>query len=395
MIVVYAREPFPEKVTKAIFLAGPTPRSKDVASWRPGAIQLLHELGYDGHVFTPEDRNGEFAEGEYENQIEWENEGLHRADAIVFWIPRNMATMPALTTNVEWGLWADTGKSVLGTPRGAEKVRYLQAMAEKFKVPSCDTLEGTLRAAMDRIGPGSPREGGESHVPLHVWNTPTFQAWYKAQRDAGNRLDGARVLWTFRVGPKRNNVFAWCIHVNVYVASEGRNKENEFVLGRSDISSVVLYTRPPPYKTGGTSFLYDTEVVLVREFRSPGRTAPGGFVYDLPGGSSKDGLADPLDLAVSEVHEETGFKIDPSRLKCIGTLQLAATLCAHASTVYIAPLAREEMDALKAQAGQSFGVAEDTERTYVEVRTIGDMMKNDLVDWSTFGMIMAAILNDG
>jgi 8-oxo-dGTP pyrophosphatase MutT (NUDIX family) len=142
--------------------------------------------------------------------------------------------------------------------------------------------------------------------------------------------------------------------------------------------------------------LYDTEIVLVREFRSPGRTAPGGFVYDLPGGSSKDGWTDPRDLAVSEVAEETGFKIDPSRLKCLGTLQLAATLCAHASTLYIAKLSAAEMDNLKATAalGEPLGVTDDTERTYVEVRTIGDLMKNDLVDWSTFGMIMAAILND-
>ena len=42
---------------KSIFLAGPTPRSKEVKSWRPEAIRLLKEKGFDGVVFVPEFEN--------------------------------------------------------------------------------------------------------------------------------------------------------------------------------------------------------------------------------------------------------------------------------------------------------------------------------------------------
>jgi len=39
--VVYARTPYPTSVKRTIFLAGPTPRSPQVPSWRPRALELL------------------------------------------------------------------------------------------------------------------------------------------------------------------------------------------------------------------------------------------------------------------------------------------------------------------------------------------------------------------
>ncbi|HVI00101.1 MAG TPA: nucleoside 2-deoxyribosyltransferase domain-containing protein, partial [Enhygromyxa sp.] len=100
MQVVYARQPFPAAFTRAIFLAGPTPRSSDVPSWRPRALELLAERGYDGAVFVPEDADGN-ARFDYTDQIDWESEGLALADVIVFWIPRDLDTLPGFTTNVE------------------------------------------------------------------------------------------------------------------------------------------------------------------------------------------------------------------------------------------------------------------------------------------------------
>ena len=173
--VVYAKGELPTEIVKSIFLAGPTPRDLETTSWRPGAVELLEKLGYDGHVFVPEPRDGKFT-GDYVDQVEWETSALNQADIIVFWVPRDMKSLPALTTNIEWGLWADTGKCVLGTPPGAEKVRYLQWMAAKNKVPNYSTLEATLQEAVDKLGEGAFRKGGDAQVPLHIWSHPTFQA---------------------------------------------------------------------------------------------------------------------------------------------------------------------------------------------------------------------------
>jgi len=151
MNVVYAQEPFPEITTPSIMLCGPTPRSPEIASWRPEAIQALEKLGFLGAVFVPEPRSGVW--GDYTGQIDWEWAGLKAATVIAFWVPRNMVTMPALTTNVEWGTWASSGKCVLGTPPGAEHVRYLHAMAQRLEVPALadTTLERTMQEAVKNL----------------------------------------------------------------------------------------------------------------------------------------------------------------------------------------------------------------------------------------------------
>lgn len=153
MQIVYAQEPFPDSFERAIFLAGPTPRSADVASWRPEALGILAAFGYDGTVFVPEPRNGAFGEEyDYIEQIEWEERGLQLADCILFWIPRNLDTLPGFTTNVEFGLWVRSGKVVLGAPENAPKTTYLRVYARKYEVPQSTSLEETIAHALRLIG---------------------------------------------------------------------------------------------------------------------------------------------------------------------------------------------------------------------------------------------------
>ena len=395
MKVVYAKEDLPTEVIKSIMLCGPTPRDKETKSWRPEALKLLKDLGFDGHVFVPEPRDGKVF-GDYVDQVEWETSALNMADIIVFWIPRDLKTLPGLTTNVEFGVWADSGKVVLGTPPDAQKVQYLQHMATKLKVANYSTLDATLEDAVKSIGEGSLRVGGEAQVPLLVWKHPTFQRWYKSQKDAGNRLDSARVLWNFRgFGPKRDKVFFWTLHVKVWVTAEKRLKENEFILGRPDISSVALLYRP---EEEGSSYLWDTEVLLVKEFRSPARTRTG-FISELPGGSTKEDKGETKKVALEELHEETSFTLDPSRLKELGTLQLAGTLSSHTSTLFYARITKSERDKLVEveNSGETFGIEADTEKTYVEVRKLRDLISQKEtvanVDWSSMGMILWSMLN--
>src|SRR3989338_9913848 len=154
MHIIYTGEPFPKKVSKSMFLAGPTPRSKDVKSWRvPDALDILRKLNYGGHVFVPEWREGPAAEKDfnYEGQIDWETEGLNRADIIVFWVPRELVSMPAFTTNVEWGIWSDSGKVVFSAPPEAPKNKYLEYKAKEFNVPCFKTLEETIKYAVEYL----------------------------------------------------------------------------------------------------------------------------------------------------------------------------------------------------------------------------------------------------
>ena len=380
MHVVYAREPLPTTMTKSIFLAGPTPRSKDVFGWRDEAMRELARLGYDGHVFVPEPADGRW-EHEYDPQVEWEEAALNVADCIVFWIPRDLRTMPGFTTNDEWGFWKNSGKVVLGCPTDAEKVSYQRHYAKKFKVPYFDTLNATLKAAVERIGTGALRHGAETQVPLYVWRHGSFKSWYLGQKAAGNSLEAARVLWTFRVGAKPM-VFAWVLHVSVHVASENRVKSNEFVFGRPDISTMVLWNR--------AETLSDTRVVLVREFRSPART-PDGCIHEFPGGSTTDTLKDSFGTALEELREETGFTIDPARVDTHDFRQMAGTLSSFGAFVYSAEITNEELALIEWCSDVPRGVKEDSEQTYVEVVTVGELISEPKTDWATLGMLFAVL----
>jgi 8-oxo-dGTP pyrophosphatase MutT (NUDIX family) len=384
MQTVYALEPLPTKFRKTLFLAGPTPRNngRNATSWRPEALRLLEELGYDGVVFVPEDRSGEF-HGDYIGQVDWEHQARAMADVIVFWVPREIETMPGFTTNVEFGLDAAGGKAILGAPPDAPKLNYLRhtATMTHYQIPHFDNLPDTLAAAVKRLGEGALRTDGECQVPLAVWETASFQNWYQAQRGAGNRLDGARVEWSFYTTHGRN-LFCWALHVDVYVAREDRNKVNEVIIGRPDVVMVVLYGGHRMYEQ------VETPIVLVREFRSTASTADG-YIYDLPGGSTWKVGPTPLEIAVEELFEETGFAIAPERLRDLGKAQLAGTFATHQATVFAAQITNDEVQLFRDQAGIVHGNEGDSERTYVEVVTLGAV--GNYVDWSTYGMIARAV----
>lgn len=388
MELVYTLEPFPERVFKSIFLAGPTPRSNNVLSWRPAALQILKDKGFDGVVYIPESRDGnfgrQFTEEEYQEQLLWENQGLKTADCILFWVPRQMDTMPALTTNVEFGLYAHFGKSVLGAPDNAENVRYLFAKAKEFSIPASRNLEETVDLSLNFIGSGEWRKGGECDVPLHIWRSDSFQAWYRNLLRAGNRLDGAELLWVYRIGPQKLSIFAWVLRVNIWVASENRHKSHDFVISRRDLSVVFLWHRHQN--------LLSSEIVLVKEFRVSART-PDGFIHELPGGSTFKKDVSPEKVALDEVREETGLAFDPSRLLSHGSRQCFGTFSQHHAHLFSINLTEGELKFYKNMEarGITFGDGLGSERTYIEIKTIKQILEERLVDWNTLGMISQVI----
>ncbi|WP_236787992.1 nucleoside 2-deoxyribosyltransferase domain-containing protein [Amycolatopsis sp. GM8] len=382
VILVHAGEEPPEGYEASIFLCGPTPRTEDVDGWRPKAIaEITSQWRVEGDlvVFVPEPRNGE-RWPDYDDNRTWELRWGDRADVVLFWIPRGPG-LPGHTTNDEFGRWKDSGRVVLGTPPDAEHVNYQRDYATEAGIPLADDLANTVALALDHIGVGARRADGHRHVPLLLWRTGSFQNWLTAQERAGNKLRSGRLEWTFRVGPQRRIVLFWAFHAVVWVAAEQREKANEVVLSRPDISTVVAYHRAPE--------LADTEVVIVREFRSPATTADG-FVRELPGGSGFK-PASPIEQAVAELAEETGIKVTADRIHVHQARQPAATLSGHQQHVFAIELTRDELQHARTDAN-AHGVADDTERTYVEIHRYGDLLERPLVDWATLGAITAVLL---
>jgi hypothetical protein len=123
-----------------VFLAGPTPRDPNTKSWRPDFIKDLQDSGFRGAVITPEPKV--FVDNyDYDKQVEWENEGLTKADLIIFWVPRDLDNMPGFTTNIEFGEWMKSGKCVLGYPKTAPKMNYLFYKAKKYNMPVFHTTK--------------------------------------------------------------------------------------------------------------------------------------------------------------------------------------------------------------------------------------------------------------
>lgn len=384
MQVIYALEPFPMQVEKTIFLAGPTPRG-DATSWRSEAIQLLKDMGYDGHVFVPEPKNGFWAEN-YIHQVEWEDEFLRAADVIAFWVPRDMkgthgegngSPMPALTTNDEWGVWKNSGKVVWGAPDWADHVSYQNYHAKKLKVPQAKSLRETLRLAVEKVGEGSIRKGAAAKVPSFVWKRSEFRSWYNLQLANGNTVSNLKVEWTF--WGSKQYLYLYAIRSAIEVAEEGRTKADEIVLFRSDIASVCLYKLAEP--------LIDSKIVLVREFRQSIRNEES-FVYELPGGSSHEEGTSPRNTAVEEVSEEVGLTITPDRFKALGSRQMGATLTGYIAHLFAVELTEAELK--KLEGDETTHGATATERTYVHVVTLREVLQDSLVDWPTLGMIFGA-----
>lgn len=145
-------DPFPTLGFK-VFLAGPTPRTTQVASWRPEAIQLFRDQGFEGTLIIPEPFVNIYDsyEANYHTQIKWEDDGLTKADCILFWVPRELKTMPGFTTNVEFGSWINSGKVVYGRPKGADKIGYLDYHAKKHGVKINYDLAATVQEACGKI----------------------------------------------------------------------------------------------------------------------------------------------------------------------------------------------------------------------------------------------------
>jgi ADP-ribose pyrophosphatase YjhB (NUDIX family) len=329
-------------------------------------------------VFVP-DRGCDSQDEGSDELIDWRDQAIDMADVLLFWWPE-AADLYLLSTML--AARKDSQRWVCGTPSSLPHSDHLRKYANRHEISAASSLEGIVTQALDLIGYGASRVAGEREVPLHVWQTDSFQRWYSAQTAAGNKLLGARLVWTFNTGPYKQLLLYWALHVRVYVRAEHRVKSNEVVVSRPDISVLALYQR------GATAD--DTTIVLVREFRSPAST-PDGLVHELPGGSGSANTA-AADQAVMEAEEETGLAIDVRRVRSYGSRQLAATVSAHHAHLFAAEITDEELTRLHDTQSKLHG-ADDAEQTWTEITTFGELRRNRIVDWATLGMIAEIVLD--
>lgn len=153
LTVIWAHQPLTVN-GPSIFLAGPTRRADDDApSWRDEAVTLIKGMRLSvATVLTPESFQGVRAE-HYDDQFRWEMAARQMATVILYWIPRDVATLPGFTTNAEFGFdVASNRRVVLGAPPecpNPERNRYLVALANRHRVPVRETLMGAVATAIN------------------------------------------------------------------------------------------------------------------------------------------------------------------------------------------------------------------------------------------------------
>ena len=131
-----------------VFLAGPTPRTKEVKSWRPDFISLLEYEGFKGNVFIAENKDGR--PYNCKAQTPWEVKNLQSADLVAFWIPRDLEEMPGFTTNIEFGEHMRSGKVVVGFPKEAPSTEYISVRCEMHSIPLFHSTEEVVAYIIDK-----------------------------------------------------------------------------------------------------------------------------------------------------------------------------------------------------------------------------------------------------
>ncbi|MEU1755630.1 hypothetical protein ABZ436_23635 [Micromonospora matsumotoense] len=389
VVVVRPGQALPDWWHASVFLAGPAGGPDELLPWQHEAVALLgRRWAGPGRlaVFVPElDISHEVPStpgtAAPTDPTDWLDARVGQADVILFWGAGDPTPLSQAVTHLLWGRCENTGRAVLGLPADDRTGRYLRGRAERRRIPVAETLESTVGHAVDRITPGARRDGPHRDVPLTLWRTDSFRHWLDVKESSGHRLQQAQLAWN--LPPRRHGgVFLWAVRPHLLINEENRVKKNEIVLGRTDVTSMVAY------RTG--SDLLETEIALVREFRSPAATTDG-YVHELPGGSQRDD-APPAQIAAAEFGEETGLPLDPARLRYHGARQPVAALCAHRQHLFSAELDAAEVARLRTTVG-TFGLADEGERTTVEVLTYRQILTGGLVDWTTLGLLSMAFVD--
>lgn len=374
--IVLPLAPIPPAFTASLFVAGvPGP-------WTQAVVSALEQAGWDGVVYLPGTLDETAATRAELGR--WREEALHHSDGVLIWLGDGAEADPWL--HELWGSWQRSSRVVLGVPPD----QAAPESASRLHLPVARSPGEAVEQALAMLRPGQSRRGGERTVPLLLWRSPGFAAWYQALRKAGHRLEDAQLEWSYRSRGAGRPPLLWALRPRVFVMGERRHKSGEVVIGRTDISASVLYY---PSQSGDP---LDTLVALVREYRSAVRNRLG-FGLMLPGGSAamaSERSADPRTTAQREVAEETGLQIEPAQFVPIdaGDRQVAASLASYHCHLFRVRLRDDQLQALQATAaGGKPNGANIGERCFVTVRTVRELLASPDLDWSQLGMVLHAL----
>ena len=72
--------------------------------WRKEAYSIFEDIGFDGDILNPTNKNYGLMK-DLTKQTDWENEAMHKASAIIFYLERTEKNS-GFTSNCEWGLFS-------------------------------------------------------------------------------------------------------------------------------------------------------------------------------------------------------------------------------------------------------------------------------------------------
>jgi len=134
-----------------VFLAGSIEMGR-AGDWQQEAQDALADL--DVVLLNPRraDWNPEWRpeadEPEFRRQVEWELEALERADLVLmYFAPGTQSPI----TLLEFGLYAQSGKLLLAAPAGYFRKGNLDITAERYAVPTYETLPALIDAVRARV----------------------------------------------------------------------------------------------------------------------------------------------------------------------------------------------------------------------------------------------------
>lgn len=146
-----------DNVKNSIFLAGPCPRENYRATdWREKTYSILENLSFTGYVLNPTNENYNTDDKDaLTKQTDWEWEAMCKASAIVFYLDRTDKN-PGFTSNVEFGLWADSPGIYVCIPEGCTKNanRYIEIKCKEKGIPVYRTLEDCYAAVVSDLNRG-------------------------------------------------------------------------------------------------------------------------------------------------------------------------------------------------------------------------------------------------
>ncbi|MBL8740998.1 MAG: nucleoside 2-deoxyribosyltransferase domain-containing protein, partial [Myxococcales bacterium] len=140
----------PSNGRRTVFLAG----SIDMGSaedWQGAVTAELRDL--DIVVLNPrrDDWDASWRQSiddpQFRAQVEWELDGLERADVIALWLARDSLAPISL---LELGLFARGGKVVIGCPQGFWRRGNVEVVSARYQIPLFDELDAFVTAIRKR-----------------------------------------------------------------------------------------------------------------------------------------------------------------------------------------------------------------------------------------------------